>query len=89
MGDEGDSTLLDILTFNVNAGDLFGVYGILLRANAKGGIADATQTLRLDFEDDIFITAVARPSPIPTPAAVWLLGAGMIGLLGFRHKKNE
>lgn len=29
---------------------------------------------------------MAAPNPVPVPAAVWLLGSGLVGLLGFRRK---
>jgi hypothetical protein len=32
--------------------------------------------------------AVAYFTPIPIPGAVWLLGSGLIGLLGFRRRRN-
>jgi len=27
-------------------------------------------------------------APVPVPAAVWLLGSGLLGLIGFRRKRN-
>ena len=33
-----------------------------------------------------FSPAVAT-SPVPVPGAIWLMGSGLIGLLGFKHKK--
>ncbi len=30
----------------------------------------------------------ASPAPVPVPAAVWLLGSGLLGLLGFSKRKN-
>ncbi len=29
---------------------------------------------------------VIQPDPVPVPAAVWLLGSGLLGLSGFRKK---
>ena len=29
------------------------------------------------------------PAPVPVPAAVWLLGSGLIGLAGFARKKRQ
>jgi len=28
-------------------------------------------------------------NPVPVPAAVWLLGSGLIGLIGFRRRKHQ
>jgi len=30
-----------------------------------------------------------RPSEVPVPAAVWLFGSGLIGLMGFARRKNQ
>lgn len=57
--------------------------------------ADGASTLDLTFQfvnyysgylmvDDIEITG----SPVPVPAAVWLLGSGMVGLVGLRRKQS-
>ena len=27
-----------------------------------------------------------HPEPVPVPAAVWLLGSGLVGLIGLRRK---
>ncbi len=85
IGSDGDITIPHMLTIDTTGN--FGVYAIL-RANAKGGSADATQTLKLDFENDEFITALDAPSAVPLPATVWLFGARLLGLLGFSRKKN-
>ena len=36
-----------------------------------------------------FNGTVAAPSPIPLPAAVWLFGSGVLGLLGFARRRNR
>lgn len=56
----GDVTLSQVLTFDVAAGETFGVYGTLLAISSDGS-ADATQTLSLSFADDEFITPVTIP----------------------------
>ena len=83
----GDVTLTDLLSFDVAPGELFGVYGIL-RAVSAGGSANATQTLSLNFTDDEFINVVNTPSAIPIPAAVWLFGAGIIGIFGIANRRR-
>jgi hypothetical protein len=30
----------------------------------------------------------APASPVPVPAAVWLLGSGLIGMIGIRRRRN-
>jgi hypothetical protein len=32
---------------------------------------------------------INTPSPVPLPAAVWLFGAGLLGLIGFQRKKSS
>lgn len=36
-----------------------------------------------DFDD--FIVAASKTAPTPLPAAVWILGTGLFGLMGFRR----
>lgn len=33
--------------------------------------------------------AKLNPSPVPVPAAVWLFGSGLVGLLGFNRKRSK
>jgi hypothetical protein len=35
---------------------------------------------------DVDAVAAIHYTPVPVPAAVWLLGSGLLGLLGFRRK---
>jgi hypothetical protein len=56
----GDVTLAQTLSFDVAAGETFGVYG-MLTAISSDGTADATQTLSLNFSDDTFISAIGAP----------------------------
>ena len=42
-----------------------------------------------DF-DDFILAAKAKTAPTPVPGAVWLLGSGLLGLMGFkRARKNS
>jgi len=36
--------------------------------------------------DDMFAT---NTSPVPIPGAIWILGSGLLGLLGVRRKIRE
>jgi hypothetical protein len=40
-----------------------------------------------DFDD--MIVAISRTAPTPVPAAVWLLGSGMLGLMGFKKTRQK
>jgi hypothetical protein len=37
---------------------------------------------------EVFGSALVRPSSVPVPAAIWLFGAALIGLVGFRKRKE-
>ncbi len=41
----------------------------------------SSQLLRLSVEDELI-----WENPVPIPSAVWLLGSGLVGLIGFRRK---
>lgn len=70
----GDNpSLTDALTFDVSAGESFGIYAEL-SAGSFQGTADAFNTLSLSFEDDTGITVV------PEPASCCLLGIVLLGL---------
>lgn len=50
---------------------------VLLTAGTQGGVA----------ETYVMDNMVYSASPVPVPAAVWLFGSGLLGLLGVRRKK--
>lgn len=50
---------------------------VLLTAGTQQGVAE---TFHMD-------NMVYSASPVPVPAAVWLFGSGLLGLLGVRRKK--
>jgi hypothetical protein len=56
----------------------------------RGLTENEAQWARPDDPDTNFYNADARVyakfAPVPVPAAVWLLGSGLIGLLGIRRK---
>lgn len=35
------------------------------------------------------VSMMATPQPVPVPAAVWLLGSGLIGLVGVARRKEQ
>jgi hypothetical protein len=45
----------------------------------------ATET----FYTDVKMTANLEAAPVPIPAAVWLLGSGLLGLLGFQKQESR
>jgi hypothetical protein len=43
----------------------------------------------LEFEDGSIAKYNFEANPVPVPAAVWLLGSGMVGLLGLRRRQRK
>lgn len=84
------SDLLETLildpTTSSNSGDYFGI--------AHAGITHATLISNGgDFGTDYvfidnFTVNNANVSAVPVPAAVWLFGSGLVGLLGFNRKRS-
>jgi hypothetical protein len=46
-----------------------------------------------DFINDedylVEISGIATPSPVPLPAAFWMFGSGLIGLIGFQRQRRK
>ncbi|MFH1984376.1 MAG: VPLPA-CTERM sorting domain-containing protein [Pseudomonadota bacterium] len=61
-------------------------------SSAKNGIEVATIRTFLTFDGTTMdlagdkIATVINPSAVPVPAAVWLLGSGLLGLIGIRRR---
>lgn len=91
---DGSSPMLtDILSFDVNAGESFGIYAEL-SAGSFMGTADAFNTLSMDFTVGTGgnLSAIAPqtiPSAVPIPAAAWLFGSGLLALLGLVRRTNK
>lgn len=84
---DGDTTVNDTITFNVAAGESFGVYSRLI-ANSYAGSADAFNTFTMSFDDDTYLTA-ASVSAVPVPAAAWLFASGLLGMIGVARRRNQ
>jgi len=55
---------------------------LLITAGQKGGNLD-------DFEfTNLYLAYESAAAPVPVPAAVWLLGSGLLGLVGLRRKNH-
>lgn len=46
-------------------------------------------TLTLTSDGSLLVDGGSGPSPVPLPAAVWLLGSGLLGLAGIGRRRNQ
>lgn len=75
--------------FSLTGGDAAGLYGGI---GSTGGVLLSGGTgFTGDFTADFRGTgsAVADVAPIPLPAAVWLFGTGLLGLIGLGRKRDH
>jgi len=59
--------------------------------NGGGGNLVANQVTSANCSGDITYNydGVVAPPSVPEPAAIWLIGAGLLGFVGFRAKKSS
>lgn len=74
------------ITFDVFDGMDFYVVASM-NASANNGFADASHTFTMEFDNDSGLTA-AQVSAVPVPAAVWLFGSGLVGLVGLARRRT-
>lgn len=82
--DVGQQMLMDSISFTLDPGDEFFVWAGLNAGGVRDGYGDAFNTLSMSFSDNTGIT----PGIVPVPAAVWLFGSGLIGLIGVARRKQ-
>lgn len=87
LATDGPHALADSVAFSIDPGATFSIYAEL-RALTFGGYADAFSTLGMTFEDTTHIEALGLASTVPVPAAAWLFGSGLLGLIGISRRKN-
>lgn len=80
----GQQTKTDSIAFTLNPGDVFFVWAGIEAGGTRDGFGDAFNTLSMLYSDDTDIS----PSVVPIPAAIWLFGSGMIGLVGVARRKK-
>jgi hypothetical protein len=73
-------------TFNNQLSDMFSFWGIVANAGEKIG--------RIELDGNFFAIqdiyfAENSVSAVPVPAAVWLFGSGLLGLMGFNRKRTQ
>lgn len=87
----GEQNFAIELSIDLEEGDEFVLYGALL-ARSFGMIADASNTGTFSFSGSAAanISVLGNTvAPVPVPAAVWLMGSALVGLVGFRRKKQS
>jgi hypothetical protein len=82
--------LAGISTANFLGLDIYGgdTFGDLVHPGDFNGQLPllASVTLGLDVADG---SLVINPAPVPVPAAVWLLGSGLLALVGVRRRNSR
>lgn len=74
----------DSIALVLEPGDVFFVWAGVNAGGIRGGYGDAFSTLSMSFSDPAGINTA-----VPVPAAIWLFGSGLVGLLGInRRRKN-
>jgi hypothetical protein len=91
-GTSGDVTAGDTFSFDVLPGDEFLVWASLEAEAFRGGVADAFNTFSMSFNEEArdSLAAAGMPnlSAVPIPAAAWLFGSALIGLVGFSKRRK-
>ena len=85
---DGPQSLIDSVSFDIAAGDTFTIYAELI-ALTFGGHADAFSTLDMTFDDISTLAALGPMTAIPVPAAAWLFGSGLAGLIFVARRKAD
>ena len=85
LGVEGDNIFL--FTLELECTD-FGLDDLVLWDMDKGGVSDNVITSGGDVLDGQFAggLTLASINNVPIPGAVWLLGSGLLGLVGIRRR---
>jgi len=83
----GDFTILDNLTFAVDPNWLGPTTDAVLSTTPIATTWFDTASVALDPQP-IYGTATITVSAVPVPAAVWLFGSGLIGLVGIARRRT-
>ena len=84
------------LAFGIPGAGSLHDFNILIETGINGAPADFS-SFNLGFDDLNYVdgmygewrttVAFSSASPVPVPAAVWLFGSGLLGLMGFARRK--
>jgi hypothetical protein len=77
-------------TFNGNIGDDAGGFFLAIddytsaNITGSGSLGEWAGGIRVDFD----IASASAPTPISAPTVLWLLGSGLVSLIGFTRRKK-
>lgn len=74
----------DLYVLNIN--DSTGPYGTVGKYTTSGAVVNPSLITGLGTPRSI---AIESPSPVPVPAAVWLFGTGLSGLVGIARRQHS
>lgn len=89
LSGNGDSRT-ELLNFSITgvAGDTINSYALGSNLNPAAAEFFAAHIAGFDMTDGVTSAQFAGSSPVPVPAAVWLFGSGLIGLVGLARRKK-
>lgn len=83
----------DYTTSEVKVGDFFDVLfaseitgGFTINGSATGWTWDVAYLNLTGSDDKLDTVRLTAQAPVPVPPSIWLLGAGLVGLIGLRRK---
>ena len=75
-------------TSGVAIGSTQNFYALTTAGTTKSSPAEVFILNKLTLAKDGTLSAAAGTAPVPLPAAVWLLGSGLLGLFGVGRRRN-
>lgn len=81
----------ELLSFSITgvAGDTVNSYAIGSTLNPSSGEYFAAHIAGFDTTNGVTSAQFAGSTPVPVPAAVWLFGSGLLGLVGVARRKRS
>ncbi len=87
VGQNAEAVFAGLIAIDTLTDTPIPLFSKILITNGSGWPAnDNNEGVTLD--DFIFGTPVAAPNPVPVPAAIWLFGTALIGLVGIRKRRK-